>query len=80
MGRRLEVGQRKLVGPRAKQEVEDPLGPDAWRHRGEQLLGIATVDAGVGVGGPAAGGLQRDEAVDGGDVGVSGSGASAGGE
>ena len=68
--RGLEVGERQRVGPGAQQEVEDPLGPDARRHLGEQLLGLATVDAGVGVGGLAAGGLQRDEAVDGGDVGV----------
>ena len=44
MGRRLEVGQRQLVGPRAQQEVEDPLGTDPRSDLGQQLLGIATVD------------------------------------
>ena len=52
MGRGLEVGAASGRRARvAQHEVEDPLGPDARRHLGEQLLGIAAVDAGVGVGG-----------------------------
>ena len=57
-------------GPAAQQQVEDPLGPDARLDLGQQLLGVAAVDGRVRVGRLAARGLERHEAVDGGDVGV----------
>ena len=68
--RRLELGQRQPVGPAAQQQVEDPLGAHPRRDLGQQLLGVAAVDGRVRVGGLPARGLQRDEAVERGDVGV----------
>ena len=65
---RLELGERQPIGPAAQQQVEDPLGPDARRDLGQQLLGIASVDGGVRVGGLPPCGLQRDGAIERGDV------------
>ena len=67
--RRLEVGEREVVGPGAQQQVEQPLRAAPRLDLGEQRVGVAPVQRGVLVGGLAPDQLGRHEAVERLDVG-----------
>ena len=68
MRRRLQVGERELVGSAAQHQVEQALGPDPGGEGGQHLGRVAPLDRRAWDRGLAPRRLGGDEVVDRGDV------------